>query len=259
MGCSIGQAIFNRGFSLWGWGPAQKLSQPVLINPYWWWADIPHHETQLPYWWYFVIESAVVKTTSKARQIQVHAVWVSRNFIRCCFTVILWGVCEAVRSWGGLALPRDLLEVKDRMLHNGVYFCANYATWHYLATLGHEMPRIFSTFVRTWSTCIILHHMVPILCHTAFSSLSMSFLIFLRIYAFASCFLVFFFSPVGVQWLQVVLLQAAILLGLLSNIWALLLGTAFCGVTYALLSPERSVEDQVSSSYRELPKRTGER
>eukprot|EP00435_Cladocopium_sp_Y103_P046030 s1433_g13.t1 len=68
-----------------------------------------------------------------------------------------------VRPWSrefcGVAFPRDLLEVKDRMLHNSVYFFANY----------------------------------------------------------------------------VVLLQAAILLGLLSNIWALLLGTAFSGATYALL------------------------
>ena len=173
----------------------------------------------------------------------------------------LWG-CEILR-WVGFASGSSWSERSDasqrRLFLRKLRHLALFGTtWHYLATLGHEMPRIFSTFVRTWSTCIILHHMVPILCHTAFSSLSMSFLIFLRIYAFASCFLLCFFF-VGVQWLQVVLLQAAILLGLLSNIWALLLGTAFCGVTYALLSPERSVEDQVSSSYRELPKRTAER
>ena len=62
-------------------------------------------------------------------------------------------------------MPRNLLEVKDRMLHNSVYFFANYATWHYLALLGttwhyleilcHEMPIFSSPSVRTWSTCII--------------------------------------------------------------------------------------------------------
>lgn len=109
----------------------------------------------------------------------------------------LWG-CEILR-WVGFASGSSWSERSDasqrRLFLRKLRHLALFGTtWHYLATLGHEMPRIFSTFVRTWSTCIILHHMVPILCHTAFSSLSMSFLIFLRIYAFASCFLLFFFS-----------------------------------------------------------------
>lgn len=161
-------------------------------------------------------------------------------------------------------MPRDLLEVKDRMLHNGVYFCANYATWHYLALLGtiwqhwatkcHESSPLSSEPGPPASYCIIWFLYCAILRFPVFPCLSLFSLESTRLPPVSSCF---FF--VGVQWLQVVLLQAAILLGLLSNIWALLLGTAFCGVTYALLSPERSVEDQVSSSYRELPKRTGER
>lgn len=153
-------------------------------------------------------------------------------------------------------MPRDLLEVKDRMLHNGVYFCANYATWQHWATKCHESSPLSSEPGPPASYCIIWFLYCAILRFPVFPCLSLFSLESTRLPPVSSCV---FFLPVGVQWLQVVLLQAAILLGLLSNIWALLLGTAFCGVTYALLSPERSVEDQVSSSYRELPKRTGER
>lgn len=47
---------------------------------------------------------------------------------------------------------------------------------------------------------------------------------------------------------EVVLLQVAVLIGLLSNVWALLLGAAFTGATYALLSPSQRY-DQVDSKW----------
>ena len=94
-------------------------------------------------------------------------------------------------------MPRDLLEVKDRMLHNGVYFCANYATWHYLALLGtiwqhwatkcHESSPLSSEPGPPASYCIIWFLYCAILRFPVFPCLSLFSLESTRLPPVSSC------------------------------------------------------------------------